>query len=40
MSLNIDGIESLSDIVGARIICDFVDNIYTVIDSIKNNQNI
>ena len=40
LPLNIDGIESLSDIVGARIICDFVDNIYTVIDSIKNNQNI
>ena len=34
------GIDSLSDIIGARIICNFVDNIYTVVDSIRNNKNI
>ena len=34
------GIDSLSDIIGARIICNFVDNIYTVVDSFRDNKNI
>lgn len=40
LPLTSKGIDSLSDIIGARIICNFVDNIYTVVDSIKNNKNI
>lgn len=40
LPVNIESISSLNDIVGARIICNFVNNVYMVVDSIKNNQNI
>ena len=39
-NMNITKIEELSDIVGARIVVDFIDNIYVVLDKIKSNKNI
>lgn len=39
-SISKEHIEELTDIVGARIIVDFVDNIYEIISKIKDNKNI
>ncbi len=39
-SISKENIEQLTDIVGARIIVDFVDNIYEIISKIKDNKNI
>ena len=40
LSLTIESLNSLNDIVGARIVCDFLDNVYLVSDKLKNNKNI
>lgn len=39
-SISKENIEKLTDIVGARIIVDFVENIYEIVSKIKNNNNI
>lgn len=40
LPLNMNSIDELTDIVGARIVVDFIDNIYVVIDKLKENKNI
>ena len=40
LPLTIESLNSLNDIVGARIVCDFLDNVYLVSDKLKNNKNI
>lgn len=33
-------LEYLNDIVGARIVCGFIDDVYIVVNSLKNNKNL
>lgn len=40
MPLKEESLESLHDIVGARIVCKFIDDVYFILDKIKNNKNI
>lgn len=40
LKLDINGVDKLCDIVGARIVVDFIDNIYVVIEKLKENKNI
>ncbi len=37
IDISIQNIDSLNDIVGGRIVCNFLDDVYVVIDSIKKN---
>lgn len=38
LEVNVDNTFLLTDIVGARIVCNFIDDIYTVIEKIKSNK--
>ena len=38
IDISIQNIDSLNDIVGGRIVCNFLDDVYVVIDSIKKNK--
>lgn len=38
--INLKNICDLTDIVGARIVCNFIDDIYVVINKLKSNSNI
>lgn len=40
LEISYENIFKLDDIVGARIVCDFVDNIYEIVSKLKNNSNI
>jgi len=40
LSINMENVSKLNDIVGARIIVDFIENIYEVADRIKSNSTI
>jgi len=40
MKISIENTFNLHDIVGARIVCNFIDDIYTVVDKIKSNKKI
>jgi putative GTP pyrophosphokinase len=40
MPITIENINSLNDIVGARIVCDFLDNVYWVSSKLQENKNI
>lgn len=40
MSINMENAMKLNDIVGARIIVDFIENIYEVLGKIKENKNL
>lgn len=38
LDLNIENTFLLNDVVGARIVCNFVDDIYHVLEKIRNNK--
>lgn len=40
LPLNLKGLSLINDIVGARIVCDFIDNVYLVASKITENQSI
>jgi putative GTP pyrophosphokinase len=40
LPITIESTNFLNDIVGARIVCDFLDSVYLVSDKLKNNKNI
>lgn len=40
MDVSIENMFSLNDVVGARIVCNFIDDIYEVVAKIKNNGTI
>lgn len=40
LKLNIENTFILGDIVGARIVCNFIDDVYRVIDKLKTNKDI
>lgn len=40
LKVTIMNVSKLNDIVGARIVVDFIENVYEVVDKIKRNENI
>jgi len=40
MEITIENTFNLHDIVGARIVCNFIDDVYTVVNKIKSNKKI
>lgn len=40
IDINVENVQKLNDIVGARIVCNFLDDVYDVINSIKRNENL
>ena len=40
LGINIENVNKLNDIVGARIIVDFIENIFEIVDKIRSNDNL
>ena len=40
LQIRYENIFKLNDIVGARIVCDFVDNVYEIVNKLQSNSNI
>ena len=40
INISIENIEKLNDIVGGRVVCNFLDDVYDVIECIKKNENL
>lgn len=40
IGISIENIEKLNDIVGGRVVCNFLDDVYDVVECIKTNDNL